>query len=66
MACHPVAADPRHDAGLREDLETRRMADAALSAVGYVRGVSESWGMVAEPVTVTDGAENHLSTVSHP
>ena len=58
-----MAADPRHAAGVREDFQPRRMADAALSAVGYVRGVSEPWGVVAEPVTGVSG--NYLSMVSH-
>ena len=58
-----MAADPRHAAGICEDLQTRRMADAALSAVGYVRRVSEPWGVVTEPVMDMSG--NYLSMVSH-
>ena len=59
MACCPVDTDPCHDAGLREDLQTRCMADAALFAVGYVRGVSEPWGVVAEPVSLSLHRSSH-------
>ena len=40
----------RHYRCLLPHLEACRMADAALSGVGCVRGVSESGGVVAEPV----------------
>lgn len=51
VAGGPVGTDSLHHAGLRKDFKTRGMADAALFAVGYVRGISEPWGVVAEPVT---------------
>lgn len=50
VAGRSVDPDPRHYRCLLPHLEACRMADAALSGVGGVRGVSESGGVVAEPV----------------
>jgi len=45
-----VDPNHRHYRCLLPHLEACRMADAALSDVGCVRWVSESGGVVAEPV----------------
>ena len=50
VAGRSVDPDHRHYRCLLPHLEACRMADAALSGVGCVRGVSESGGVVAEPV----------------
>lgn len=50
VAGHSVDPDPRHYRCLLPHLEACRMADAALSGVGCVRGISESGGVVAEPM----------------
>ena len=50
VAGRSVDPDPRHYRCLLPHLEACRMADAALSGVGGVRGVSEPGGVVAEPV----------------
>lgn len=50
VAGRSVDPDHRHYRCLLPHLEACRMADAALSGVGGVRGVSESGGVVAEPV----------------
>ena len=51
MAGRSVDPDHRHYRCLLPHLEACRMADAALSGMGGVRGVSESGGVVAEPVS---------------
>lgn len=50
VAGRSVDPDHRHYRCLLPHLEACCMADAALSGVGGVRGVSESGGVVAEPV----------------
>ena len=50
VAGRSMDPDSRHYRCLLPHLEACRMADAALSGVGCVRGVSESGGVVAEPV----------------
>ena len=52
VAGRSVDPDPRHYRCLLPHLEACRMGDAALSGVGCVRGVSESGGVVAEPVMI--------------
>ena len=51
VAGRSVDPDHRHYRCLLPHLEACRMADAALSGMGGVRGVSESGGVVAEPVS---------------
>ena len=50
VAGRSMDPDHRHYRCLLPHLEACRMADAALSGVGCVRWVSESGGVVAEPV----------------
>ena len=52
VAGRSVDPDHRHYRCLLPHLEACRMADAALSGVGGVRGVSESGGVVAEPIVI--------------
>ena len=51
VAGRSMDPDSRHYRCLLPHLEACRMADAALSGMGGVRGVSESGGVVAEPVS---------------
>ena len=55
--------DHRHYRCLLPHLEACRMADAALSGVGGVRGVSESGGVVAEPVKEFSKKRNTVSLI---
>jgi len=58
-----VDPDPRHYRCLLPYLEACCMADAALSGVGCVRGVSESGGVVAEPVKKFSKKLNTVSLI---
>ena len=63
VAGRSMAPDPCHYHCLLPDLEARCMADAALSGVGCVRGVSESGGVVAEPVKEFSKKRNTVSLI---
>ena len=64
VAGRSVDPDHRHYRCLLPHLEACRMADAALSGVGGVRGVSESGGVVAEPVKEFSKKRNTVSLIS--
>lgn len=63
VAGRSVDPDPRHYRCLLPYLEACCMADAALSGVGCVRGVSESGGVVAEPVKKFSKKLNTVSLI---
>lgn len=63
VAGRSVDPDPRHYRCLLPHLEACRMADAALSGVGGVRGVSESGSVVAEPVKEFSKKRNTVSLI---
>ena len=63
VAGRSVDPDPRHYSCFLPHVEACRMADAAVYGVGGVRGVSESGGVVAEPVKEVSKKRNTVSLI---